>query len=361
MPRVWCERWVCGAYLKFSNQFPYAYYWANIDRLSGQERVLFNEFNLEAFRANDIEFRAAVEGSGPLLILVHGWPESWYSWRHQIKPLAAAGYRVVTPDVRGYGGSDKPHAIDAYSMKSMMADILGIIDHFGEKQAVLIGHDWGAPICWNTAALHRDRVRAVAGLSVPYRKRGTVSGIELWKKLYADKFFYQVYFQEEGVAEAELELDVRTTLRKIYFSLSGDVSSLDDWLKSPPRQRLLDVLPDPEPFPDWLSSEDLDYYVDQFRVGGFRGPLNRYRNYERDFGQLPNMGVMPVNQPACFVAGSDDIVRSFVPDYDLYADVSGHCTDLRCAKIISGKGHWIQQEAPDEVNAVLLKFLRTLS
>lgn len=320
-----------------------------------------DEFSLETFQTNGINIRAAIEGSGPLLILVHGWPESWYSWRHQIRPLAAAGYRVVAPDVRGYGGSDKPHPVEAYDMKIMMADIIGIIDHFGEEQAILIGHDWGAPICWNSAALHPKRVRAVAGLSVPYRRRGKVSGIQLWKKLYADKFFYQVYFQEEGVAEAELETDVRTSLRKIYYSLSGDVPSLDNWLDRPPADCLLDALPYPDPFPDWMKREDLDYYVDQFRAGGFRGPLNRYRNYDRDFKQLPNMGVAPVRQPACFIAGSKDVVRSFVPGYDLYADLSGNCTDMRLSKIIDGEGHWIQQEAPDQVNTVLLEFLGTLS
>ena len=177
--------------------------------------------------------RAAVEGEGPLVILVHGWPELWYSWRHQIKPIARAGYRVVAPDVRGYGGSDKPHDVETYDMFHMMADVIGLIDAFGERAATLVGHDWGAPICWNTAALHPDRVSAVAGLSVPYHQRGKVSGIELWRRIYAGKFFYQLYFQAEGVAESELEADVGTSLRKIYFALSGDAPTLDNWLQRP--------------------------------------------------------------------------------------------------------------------------------
>ncbi len=318
-------------------------------------------FTLRSIETNGISVRAAVEGSGPLVILVHGFPELWYSWRHQIGPLAAAGFRVVAPDVRGYGGSDKPHAVEAYDMASLMADIVGIIDHFAEDRATLIGHDWGAPICWNTAALHPERVAAVAGLSVPYRKRGRTSTISLWKKLYADKFFYQLYFQEEGVAEAELESDVRASLRKIYYSASGDAPSSQEWLQRPPDTSLLDALTDPDPFPAWMTAEDLDYYVENFSAGGFRGPLNRYRNQDRDFDRLPQMGAVPILQPACFLAGSKDIVRRFVPGHDGYEHPDENCADLRLSRIIEGEGHWIQQEAPDQVNAALLEFLRTLS
>ncbi len=206
-------------------------------------------FTLSQFSTNGISVRAAVEGHGPLVIMVHGWPELWYSWRHQIKPIAAAGYRVVVPDVRGYGGSDKPHPVAAYDMATIMADIVGLIDTLGEEKAILVGHDWGAPICWNTAALHSDRVAAVAGLSVPYRKRPPVSPIAMWRQIYKDKFFYQLYFQDEGVAERELEADVRHSLRKIYYSISGDAPSLDTWIQRPPTATLLEAFTDPDPFP----------------------------------------------------------------------------------------------------------------
>jgi pimeloyl-ACP methyl ester carboxylesterase len=318
------------------------------------------QFDLQMIETNGIALRAAVEGDGPLVIMVHGFPELWYSWRHQITPVARAGYRVVAPDVRGYGGSDKPHDIEAYDMASLMADVIGVIDAFGERDAILVGHDWGAPICWNTAALHADRVSAVAGLSVPYRGRGETSGIELWRRIYKDKFFYQLYFQEEGVAEAELEADVRTSLRKIYYAASGDSPSLDSWLQRPAGGTLLEALTDPEVLPAWLTSEDLDYFVSNFGAGGFRGPINRYRNQERDFANLPEMGIRPVAQPSCFIAGSKDLVRHFVPGYDLYADVDTNCTDLRFSRIIEGAGHWVQQEAPDKVTAALLAFLASL-
>jgi len=317
-------------------------------------------FELQEIATNGITLRAAVEGDGPLVIMIHGFPELWYSWRHQIGPVARAGYRVVALDVRGYGGSDKPYAVEAYAMADMMADVVGVIDAFGEQTATLVGHDWGAPICWNTAALHADRVAAVAGLSVPYRKRGKVSGIELARQIYRDKFFYQLYFQAEGVAETELEADVRTSLRKIYYSVSGAAPSLDSWLARPPGGTLLEALTDPDPFPSWLTPEDLDLFVASFEAGGFRGPINRYRNQERDFADLPLVGVLPVAQPCCFIAGSKDLVRHFVPNYDLYADVAVNCTDLRFERIIEGVGHWVQQEAPDEVTAALLEFLAAL-
>ncbi len=321
---------------------------------------MHDQFTMQNIETNGITLRAAVEGEGPLVIMVHGWPELWYSWRHQIKPVAAAGYRVVAPDVRGYGGSDKPQPVEAYDMATLMADVVGLVDAFGEDKAILVGHDWGAPIVWNTAALHPERVAAVAGLSVPYRKRSAVSQIEIWRKLYAGKFFYQIYFQDEGVAEAELEADVRTALRKIYYAASGDVPSADGWVDRPADGGLLDALANPDPFPAWMTQTDLDYFASNFEAGGFRGPINRYRNQQRDFDMLPDMGASAITQPSCFIAGAKDIVRQFVKPLDPYEDVSGNCADFRAKTIIDGVGHWVQQESPDEVNAALLAFLASL-
>jgi len=314
----------------------------------------------EYIETNGITVRAATMGSGPLVVLVHGWPELWYSWRHQIEPLVDAGYRVIVPDVRGYGGSDKPAEIEAYAMDVLMDDIIGIIDACGEEKAILAGHDWGAPIVWNLAALRSSRVAAVAGLSVPYRRRASVPLIELWRKIYKGRFFYQLYFQEEGVAEAELERDVRLSLRKLYFSISGDAPSLDSWVDRPETATLLEAFVDPPSFPKWLTEKDLDYFVENFSASGFRGPINRYRNSERDFDRLPLMGVSTVTQPSCFIAGSKDVVRSFVPGNDGYANVDELCDDMRLSRIIEGAGHWVQQESPAEVNALLLEFLNTL-
>ena len=324
---------------------------------------MHDAFTLRSIATNGITLRAAVEGEGPLIIMVHGWPELWYSWRHQIEPIAAAGFTVCAIDVRGYGGSDKPHAVEAYDMATIMADLVGVIDGFGQEKAILIGHDWGAPIVWNTAALHPERIAAVAGLSVPYRPRASVSNIALWQKLYGDqgKFFYQLYFQQEGVVEAEVEADMRTALRKIYYSISGDAPSLGPtWLERPVGGGLLDGMTDPDPFPSWMTPSDLDYFVENFEASGFRGPVNRYRCQDRDFANLPEMGIAPVHQPSAFIAGSKDVVRHFVPGRDGFAAVDQLCLDLRVNRIIEGPGHWVQQEAPDQVNEALLEFLATL-
>ncbi|MEH6755283.1 MAG: alpha/beta hydrolase [Alphaproteobacteria bacterium] len=321
---------------------------------------MLQNFDLQTFAVNGIEIRAAVAGSGPLIVLVHGWPELWYSWRHQIKPLADAGYRVVAPDMRGYGGSSKPDGVHAYDMASLIEDVVGIIDTFEAKTAILIGHDWGAPICWNTATLYPDRVSALANLSVPYHRRLDFSEIELWQRLYGDAFFYQLYFQDEGVAEAELEADVRSSIRKIYYALSGNDPVRDRWLSHTQDQRLLDPFPDPKPFPAWLGEDDIDYLVTNFEAGGFRGPLNRYRNARRDYDNLPQMNATPLRQPSCFIGGSRDALRHFVPGHDLYENVGRHCNDQRISRILEGVGHWVQQEAPEEVTAALLSFLETL-
>ncbi len=228
-------------------------------------------------RNGDAALNVAVAGEGPLILCVHGWPELWYSWRHQLAHLPALGYKVAALDVRGYGGSSKPADIAAYSINTIATDLVAIIDALGGGRAILFGHDWGGPIVWNTALLHPEKVAAVAGLSVPYIPRGEASLVTLARTLYADRFFYQLYFQEPGVAEAELEADIPTALRKLYFAISGD-APLDKWLEvKPPDAKLLDGMEDPHPFPAWLSDADLAVYVAAFRAGGFRGPLNRYR------------------------------------------------------------------------------------
>lgn len=321
---------------------------------------MIHEPGFQSIPANGVRLRCAVAGNGPLVVLVHGWPESWYSWRHQIAPLAAAGWRVVAPDVRGYGGSDAPLPVEAYDMESLIGDVLGLIDHFGERDAVLVGHDWGAPIVWNTAALHPAQVRAVAGLSVPYAPRGKQSSIELWRQLYAGRFFYQLYFQQPGVAEAEFEADIRSALRKLYYAGSGDAPKGLFRADKPADARMLDDLPDPPRLPAWLNEADLDYYVAQFQHSGFRGGLNRYRNQQRDWQRLTALSGARITVPACFIAGSRDKVLRFVPGVDLVQNMRRWLDDLRICRLIDGAGHWIQQERPAEVNALLLDFLRGL-
>jgi pimeloyl-ACP methyl ester carboxylesterase len=308
-------------------------------------------------KTNGLNLRVAISGEGPLVLLIHGWPESWYSWRHQIAALAAAGYQVAAPDVRGYGGSDKPAAVEAYDMAAMTADMAGLIAALGADRAVVIGHDWGAPIAWNTALLHPGRVRAVAGLSVPYTGPGPAPFIDVARQVYKDKFFYQIYFQEPGVAEAELEANVRDSLRKIYYWISGEGLQAGPPGSKPADAKLLDGMSDPGQMPAWMTAEDLDYYVSQFEGSGFRGPLNRYRNWHRDFALLSPLAAQQISQPAAFIAGTLEPVLNFVPGVDLVATMREKLADLRMVEMIEGAGHWVQQERPEQVNQALLRFL----
>ena len=316
----------------------------------------------QSIATNGIRLRAVVEGAGPLIVLVHGWPESWYSYRHQLDPLQAAGFRVAAIDVRGYGGSDKPAAIEAYSLRELCADVAGVIDALGGGPAILVGHDWGAPIVWTTSILYRQHVRAVAGMSEPFLGRPPRPLVEIYRQIYAERFFYQLYFQEPGVAERELEADVALTLRKTYYSASGDVrgDEPDRVANKPKDAKFLDGLHDPSPLPTWLTSEDLAYYAQQFRAGGFRGPLNRYRNSERDWEELPELATQKIVQPALFLAGEKDPVLSFIPGRNLFDVMDPFYVDLRKKVMIPGAGHWLQQEAPNDVNRELLAFLAQL-
>lgn len=317
--------------------------------------------DLQTIETNGIRLRVALAGQGPLVILIHGFPESWYSWRHQIPALADAGYRVAAPDMRGYGGSDKPFAIEAYAIKTMCADIGGLITALGAESAVVVGHDWGAAIAYRTALFHPERVRAVAGLGVPYLARGPMPSIQLFRNIYKDRFFYQLYFQEPGVAEAELEADVRTSLRKFYYWSSGERQLANATIENPTGPGLLVRLVDPDPLPPWLTEADLDYYASQFQSSGFRGPLNRYRNSERDFEALAEFDGKPFTHPTAFMAGSLEPVLRMVPGVDMVDLMRQQCTDFRDVSVMQDAGHWLQQERPTEVNAALLGFLRGLS
>jgi pimeloyl-ACP methyl ester carboxylesterase len=321
------------------------------------------QHSFQLITTNGIRVRAVVEGKGPLVVLVHGWPESWYSWRHQIGPLVQAGFRVCVPDVRGYGGSDRPETIEAYDMDQLNKDVVGLIDALGEQQAVLVGHDWGAPIVWTTAIRHASRVRAVVGLSVPHLGRGEKPVTEVFRELYKGRFFYQLYFQEPGVAERELEVDPALSLRKIYFNGSGDAPEGSSELSGGGKGadgNLLDGMIDPDPLPAWLTPEDVAYYTEQFIRSGFRGGLNRYRCQERDHALMPELSQKKIEQPALFIAGTRDPVLSFVPGVRLSDRMDRWYEDLRGKVLIEGAGHWIQQERPAEVNAALLEFLRGL-
>jgi len=314
----------------------------------------------QVINTGPIQLSVMVSGEGPLILCVHGWPELAYSWRHQINHFAERGFTVAALDVRGYGGSSKPHDIAAYSLRNLAADVAAVARSLSAQPAILFGHDWGAPIAYHAALLHEAQFSAVAGLSVPFMPASGASSLDLWRALYPDRFFYQLHIQREGIAEAEAEADIPVTLRKIYYALSGD-APVDEWLKPKPKDAgLLDDLIDPQPFPAWMSEQDLAVYVEAFAAGGFRGPFNRYRAQSLDSTDLSELHGRKLSQPACFIGGDRDAVRHMVPGGDIYADPGAGCQDFRGATLIPGIGHWVQQEAPAATNLALEKFLDTL-
>jgi pimeloyl-ACP methyl ester carboxylesterase len=324
-----------------------------------------NQPDFRILDANGVKIRAAVQGEGPLVVMVHGFPESWYSYRHQMGPLAAAGFTACAIDVRGYGGSDKPRAVADYAMEHMTADVAAVVDALSPgRPAVLIGHDWGAPIVWHTAVLHPDKVRAVAGLSVPYYGVPPVPLTQIMKAMFTDqgRFFYMVYFQDEGVAEAAFEADVRAGLRKLYYSGCGDSGLAWGGREKKHGDDLLTGMVDPETFPAWLSAADIDYYVGEFERSGFRGPLNRYRNAERDWALMRDVKDHKVHQPALFVCGDRDLVlKMFGGDAaQAEARLRENCTDVRGFHILPGIGHWTQQEAPEATTGLIIDWLAAL-
>lgn len=330
-----------------------------------------NQITHRTIEANGIRIHLAEQGSGPLVLLCHGFPESWYSWRHQLAALAAAGFHAVAPDMRGYGMTDAPAEIERYSLFHLVGDMVGVLDALGEKTAVIAGHDWGAPVAWHAALMRPDRFRAVVGLSVPYRPRGSVAPTTVMPQ-NADAAFYQLYFQPAGVAEAELDADPRVSLRKILYSGSGDV----------PRRNpggsggsggsgggvgmvarsggFLTRMPDPDTLPPWLSAADVDFYVRQFQHSGFRGGLNWYRNIDRNWELMAPYAGASVSVPALYMAGDLDLVVSFPRMKEVIADLARYIPQLRGTIMLPGCGHWTQQERAREVNEAMIDFLRSL-
>ncbi len=294
----------------------------------------------------------AEAGRGPLVLLLHGFPESWYSWRHQLTALAVAGYHAVAPDQRGYCQTGAPASVAEYTILHLTGDVIALMDALGADQAVVAGHDWGAPVAWHTALFRPDRVRGVVGLSVPYRPRGSSPPIATLRRQLGDAF-YMVYFQQPGVADAELSRDPAMTFRTVLCSLSGEGPPMT---LIPPGAGFLDAATDPGTLPSWLTQQDIDAYVTQYAQAGFTGPLNWYRNLDRNWELTAAWQHAPISVPAVFAAGDRDPVLSFVrPD-----SLTTFVPRMTRSVILPGCGHWAQQERPAEITAVMLEFLAGL-
>ena len=309
---------------------------------------------------NGIRMHVAEQGTGPLVVLCHGFPESWYSWRHQIVALAEAGFHAVAPDMRGYGRTDAPQDIESYTLLHLVGDMVGLVDALGADSAVIAGHDWGAPVAWHSALLRPDRFRAVIGLSVPFRPRGSAKPSSVMPQT-DDAIFYQLYFQTPGVAEAELARDVSATMRRLAYTGSGDAPRRASGLGMVPRGGgFLDHTIDPPSLPEWLSAADIAFYAEEFGRTGFRGGLNWYRNIDRNWELLAPYAGARVRVPALYVAGDRDLVVNFPGMDQLIPNLSKFVPDLRRTIMLPGCGHWTQQERAREVNAAMLEFLKGL-
>lgn len=299
----------------------------------------------------------AGDRGAPVVVLAHGFPELAYSWRHQIPALAEAGYHVLAPDQRGYGGSSRPDAIEAYNIHELTTDIVGLLDDVGAQQAVWIGHDWGAPVVWHAPLLHPDRVAAVAALSVPAIPRSQTAPTQAWRNMFGENFFYILYFQEPGVADAELNGDPARAMRRLLGGLRTDGDQAAGVrMVTPGPEGFIDRLPEPDALPDWLSQDELDHYIAEFSRTGFTGGLNWYRNFDRNWEMTADVADVKITVPCLFIGGTADPVLAFTRADRADEIVSGPYRQV----MLEGAGHWLQQERPDEVNTVLLEFLNGL-
>jgi len=323
-----------------------------------------SEIKHRTVETNGIRMHIAESGAGPLVVLCHGFPESWYSWRHQLHALAEAGFHAIAPDMRGYGQTDRPEQLDRYTLLHHVGDVVGLLDALRTETAVIVGHDWGAPVAWYAALLRPDRFRAVIGLSVPFRPRPPVRPTSIMPQT-EDAQFFQLYFQSQGIAEAELEHDVRLSIRSFLCSASGE--GRDDAARDgreidmvPRRGGFLSRLKNPASLPHWLTEADVDFYVSEFARTGFRGGLNWYRNIDRNWELLAPVSGVQVTVPALYIAGDRDLVLAFRGMDQIVASLSKFVPQLRGTLLLPGCGHWTQQERAQEVNQAMLDFVRRL-
>lgn len=318
---------------------------------------------LKTTTANTIHMRYAEagpkDGRGPLVLFCHGWPESWYSWRHQLQAVSNAGFRAVAPDMRGYGGTQSPEPIDQYTLFHLVGDMAELVKALGETRAVIVGHDWGAPVAWHAALWRPDLFTAVCAMSVPYAPPGYVDILSALEKLGIDNFYLQ-YFQKPGVAEAELQQDIRGALRKLYYTAGGEMTEKDKGFGRLTGGSLLANTVDPGKLPDWLTDADLDYYAGEFARAGFRGGLNWYRNLRRNWELSGPWRGQLIRQPSMFIAGSRDGVLRFPAAKSQLDAYPTTLPGLRGSHILDGAGHWVQQERAAEVNRLLIEFLKGL-
>jgi epoxide hydrolase A/B len=302
--------------------------------------------------ANGIDLFVLEQGEGPLVLLCHGWPELSYSWRHQIRALAGAGFHVVAPDMRGYGNSSAPKEVGAYSIFDTVGDMVALVAALGEKQAMIVGHDWGAPVAWHAAMFRPDIFTKVVGLSVPPPFRGRARPLDTLRDNGVTNFYWQ-YFQAPGVAEAEFERDIARTMRMVLGRGISEPSSM--FVEE--GKGFLGKLRSDLPLPNWITEADIAHFAQGYQKSGFRGGLNWYRNLDRNWELTAPWQGAQIHQPSLFIAGSHDSVITNLIGAKRINELERVLPNLKRKLIVDGAGHWIQQERPDEVNAALIAFL----
>jgi pimeloyl-ACP methyl ester carboxylesterase len=323
---------------------------------------------ISTIAVNGIELvvHEAGEVGKPIVILSHGFPELAHSWRHQMRPLAEAGFHVIAPDQRGYGHSTAPAAIDAYGTDNLTADLFALLDHYGQDDAVFVGHDWGSMVVWEAARHQPQRVRAVVGVSVPYVE-WPGPPTQLMQMVYGDRFFYILYFQQVGPPEAELGADARVTMSHMLYGASGVATAGREMpTELPPMEGtgFLTMMSEPPALPymgpegPWLTEADLDEYAAEFAHSGFFGPVSWYRNLDANAARASGLGADRLTMPSYFITGDADVVRLMDPTG--IERMQNVLPDFRGATIVPGSGHWVQQETPRAFNDALLAFLRAL-
>jgi Predicted hydrolases or acyltransferases (alpha/beta hydrolase superfamily) len=324
-----------------------------------------SELKHRTIETNGIKMHIAEQGEGPLVILLHGFPEIWYSWRNQIPVLAEAGYHIVAPDLRGFGDTDSPKDIDKYTMLHLVGDIVGLLDALDEEKAVIVGNDWGATIAWNAALLRPDRFNGIVALTVPMMPQPPIPPTSIFPQ-NEKELFYTLYFQNPGVAEKEFESDAGFTVHNLFYSASGDAGPRkeNDGTPNPfsmvsREYGLLSALPAPKKT-SWLSEKDLEIYAKAFKKTGFSGGLNYYRNLDKNRELLSCFNGMKVTIPALFMVGKRDVGLS-IPGMDqIISEMKDIVPNLRKTIYIENCGHWAQQEKPKEVSSAIISFLKDL-
>jgi epoxide hydrolase A/B len=306
--------------------------------------------------ANGIRMHAVEVGSGFPVLLCHGFPELWYSWRHQLRALAEAGYRAIAPDQRGYGETDAPAGIEDYTTHHLVGDLTGLLDALEIDKAVVVGHDWGGQVAWQMALLAAHRVAGVVGVNTPYFPRLPVRPLAMMEAAAQGNFHYILYFQQPGVAEADLERDVRRTLRGFYQGPRADAAELlrnaPAGVLGPNQGGLVERLPDAPPS-DFLTAADFEVFATAFERTGFRGGLNWYRNFDRNWELTAYLSGAKVTQPALMITAELDVVLR----PEMANGMEAWVPHLARTVLVKGSGHWTQQEKPAAVNAALLEFL----